>query len=470
MPSIRSSPSARRPKRPPAPTPWPRVIIGLVVFIAALYGYAWWRADQAVGAGLERWEQWVVIERGITVLEPNGSLVVRDLSIYPRGADPARAPKLVARNARLSLGGPFAALGTLLFGQETSIWSPLAIDLEHARLIPAADSGPNALIDDYVVAPFDLAGCGEARWTGSTRSGVGIGDEASDVAIRVEREGDNATARFRITSHGLADLLVELRLDALPPASLATALRSARLRGARIEVTDYGFQIARNRWCAEQIKVSEDAFAERHVAAVRDWFGERFAEPAVPMLAVYREFATKGGAIEVNLRPRRPLALADFRTMALRDFSTFFGGTARIEGQVPATLAIAPLALPSIVDPVATADASLTSVSAAAELSERARAATAAAAGDTAPAKVEVRRSPGQTLAFPDLEQLVGASVAVTTRLGVERRGRIVRYTNAGIELELDAGSGGFVLSVPRDAARRIVLLQNPPVVDAEAN
>jgi hypothetical protein len=47
------------------------------------------------------------------------------------------------------------------------------------------------------------------------------------------------------------------------------------------------------------------------------------------------------------------------------------------------------------------------------------------------------------------------------------RRGRLERYTRAGIEIQLDAADGGFRLTMPRDSVRSIVLVANPPLEPA---
>lgn len=453
MASIRRLPGQVPPK-PRRSLPWGRLALGMLVLLGTFYAAAWWRAAKLVDAEFERWSHLVTIERGTVELGPTGRIGVRGLVVRAAGSPPDAARVRVGRVV-VDFGGGFGLFGRLLAGTVGPGSDSFRATFARLTMEPAAGAAPLGLIDRWVLFPFDLAGCGDGAPV-SLDSLSGLSGTAIDGELVVDRKGDGAELRLQATSHAIADMSAEIRLDEIGAGNWANALRRARLRGARFGIVDHGFAALRNQHCASLLGRGPGAAVDRHVAAVREWFAKHHAEPAAPLLAVYRRLAERGGALEVNLRPRRPLPLAEFADLPLRDFSLHFGGTARVDGLVPATLALTPTALPER-EPASVAavvDAPLVALSAAAEV--------AGAKPDAVPAQIQFR--PGQTLDYENLEKIPGASLAVTSTLGVTRRGRLVRYTRAGIELELDAADGGFRLSMPRDTITRIVLIANPPL------
>lgn len=455
MASIRRVPGAnpRKPRHQLSPGQGALILLAL---LGGLFGFAAWRATKAVDAEISRWAHVVAIERGSVVLGPTGRIGVEDLVFRAPGAV-GDVPRVSITHARISAGGPWTVFRSLIAGAVSGNSVPVKIELTGVSLLPGANPTPGRLVDRFVLFPFDMVGCG----TGSVATIAdvpGIAEGQLDIEINASRRGAEAEVRFNAASHAIADALLELRLDGVDAGTWAQGLRGARLRGARFDLVDHGFAPARNRHCAVAQNIEESAAVERHVAAVREWFAARYVEPAAPLLGVYRRLAEKGGTLEVNLRPRRPLPLSDFGAMPLRDFSANFGGTARVEGIVPATLSMSPLALPQGDGaPAAPGSTALVQLSAAAEI----------AGANAASVPAAIRFVSGQALEFDDLASLVGATISVTSTLGVTRRGVLAHYTRAGIEVDLARGDGGFRMSMPRDSIRSIVLVANPPLETA---
>jgi hypothetical protein len=457
MASIRRLPNQLPPKPRRAP-PWGRIALGVLVVLAATYAWAWWQATAAVDAEIGRWSSVVNVERGAVVLGPTGRVGVRDLVIRGSGA-PSDGARVRIGNAVVDPGAGFGLLRWLTTDSTGPASGSFRVLLRRVVMEPGAGGPEFGLVSRWVLFPFDLAGCGSGS-AASITALPGIANAAIDIDLVMDRKGETADVRLRATSHAIADLAIELRIDEVGRGSWASALRGARLRGARLDIVDHGFAALRNRHCSAALGVGEDIAMERHLAGVREWFSARHAEPAVPLLAVYRRLAERGGVLEANFRPRRPLPLVELGDMPLRDFSTHFGGTARVEGLVPATLILTPLSLPDRAQPQpAAVDGPLVALSAAAEV--------AGAKPGAVPAQIQFR--PGEVLQYESLEAIPGATLSITSTLGVTRRGRLVRYTRAGIELELDPGDGGFRLSMPRDTIRQIVLVANPPLDAAPA-
>ncbi|GAA0703999.1 hypothetical protein [Dokdonella soli] len=79
---------------------------------------------------------------------------------------------------------------------------------------------------------------------------------------------------------------------------------------------------------------------------------------------------------------------------------------------------------------------------------------------------VEVVRPVGEAVAYEALEHHIGAEIAVETTLNTVRRGKLVKYTNPALTLQLGPEAGSIELSVPRETVRSIRLL--PSTVPAQ--
>jgi hypothetical protein len=62
---------------------------------------------------------------------------------------------------------------------------------------------------------------------------------------------------------------------------------------------------------------------------------------------------------------------------------------------------------------------------------------------------------------YPELEQRVGSEIIVESTLGTVRRGKLVKYTNFGLTIELDS-QPGLEYSVPRETVRNVSLVLEP--------
>jgi hypothetical protein len=70
----------------------------------------------------------------------------------------------------------------------------------------------------------------------------------------------------------------------------------------------------------------------------------------------------------------------------------------------------------------------------------------------------------GKLVEYTELEQHVGSDIIVETTLGTVRRGKLIKYTNPGLTIELSPEHGSIELSVPRETVRNVSLVLPPPV------
>jgi len=87
-------------------------------------------------------------------------------------------------------------------------------------------------------------------------------------------------------------------------------------------------------------------------------------------------------------------------------------------------------------------------------------AAPATAAQKKAPAKAAAPAQPiAHVVDYAELEHHVGDTLVVETTLDTVRRGKLVKYTNPGITLQLGPEHGSIELDIPRETVRNVSLV-----------
>jgi len=93
----------------------------------------------------------------------------------------------------------------------------------------------------------------------------------------------------------------------------------------------------------------------------------------------------------------------------------------------------------------------------------------ATAAPKKAPAKVA---APAQPLAhvvdYTELEHHVGDTIIVETTFDTVRRGKLVKYTNPGITLQLGPDNGSIELDIPRETVRNVSVVATESAAPAK--
>ncbi|MBO9663147.1 hypothetical protein [Dokdonella sp.] len=78
--------------------------------------------------------------------------------------------------------------------------------------------------------------------------------------------------------------------------------------------------------------------------------------------------------------------------------------------------------------------------------------------------------SSARPIHYEELEQQIGAEIAVETTLNTVRRGTLIKYTNPTLTLKLGPQMGSIDFSVPRDTVRSITLITPAPQPAAQEN
>jgi hypothetical protein len=75
----------------------------------------------------------------------------------------------------------------------------------------------------------------------------------------------------------------------------------------------------------------------------------------------------------------------------------------------------------------------------------------------------EAAKSTDEVVAYKDLEQRIGAELAIETTLNTVRRGTLIKYTNPGLTIRLGPESGSIDLEVPAETVRRVTIVTPAP-------
>jgi hypothetical protein len=236
----------------------------------------------------------------------------------------------------------------------------------------------------------------------------------------------------------------DVRLTLAPGTDPAMQLGGASFQSLDMVITDEGFVNRRNVYCAGKLGISEDEFVPVHVAAARAAFAADGLVPGAAMTEAYAGFSKDGGALTVQVKPRRAMPFLQMQGMTAANLGLYFDATVRHDDGFAAPLAF----LPAEQQPgAAPAEAPLPEVP-----GEPA----------AAPAADVVRVSPGQEIAYDDLPAYIGSRVEIETSLGSVRRGELTGASSLSVIVKLVPEDGGFVMSLPRYNVVRVRLASSP--------
>lgn len=99
--------------------------------------------------------------------------------------------------------------------------------------------------------------------------------------------------------------------------------------------------------------------------------------------------------------------------------------------------------------------------------------ATAATSAHKKPAPAKVAPAePAKPLAhvveYAELEHHLGDTIVVETTLDTVRRGKLVKYTNPGITLQLGPENGSIELDIPRETVRNVSVVSSESAAPAK--
>jgi|GEM_PF-1063158 len=87
------------------------------------------------------------------------------------------------------------------------------------------------------------------------------------------------------------------------------------------------------------------------------------------------------------------------------------------------------------------------------------------------PTKAEPAKPVGEIVEYPTLETRVGQELVIETTFKTTRRGKLIKYTQPALTLQIAQGSGSIDLTVPRETIKSVmVVAPEAPAADKPAD
>jgi len=177
---------------------------------------------------------------------------------------------------------------------------------------------------------FEAQGCGSNKyWTeNELSSAMSLSTTPGRMKVEFSQEGDLVVKTSSFSAPGAGSATLRETAVAIPTReSLFAIPRSGALTKLGMTISDDGFIKARNNYCAQATKVSVEQFIENHMASVKRILLAGGAKASDELLAVYRNFATNGGELEIDVDRSNA---APGKTPSLGDLLVSFKGEVRL--------------------------------------------------------------------------------------------------------------------------------------------
>ncbi|MEO8671889.1 MAG: hypothetical protein ABI411_11280 [Tahibacter sp.] len=470
----------------------PKLALQIVAALLTLYGIFWWRLNARVDKVFEQIQMMTTASHGRASFSLNGDIHIARISIDtppgPQGVMHLRMGKLTFHTPGLWWLTKVAFTG--LEGQDADRLGVTMTNFEFDAPQLAKENSPLGL---YSGALFEADGCDSASWTRADLRQMGLPVQDSIATVDYRELGkDSAELTIGMGTPGAGRIDVRVGFDAVGIKSNPMAAVGATLTAAQITFHDEGFIAARNTWCAGKAKITPEQFVERHVQAVRANLAAGRLQADAPLEQVFRGYASKGGDLLIQMRPQAGFVLANFGRYRFEDLRQLLSPIVELNGKDPVLLALGPVTAPDPVenDAAGTTPQS-TSVTAtpAATTSNPAPVATTPGAAanaatttvvtapkmqESAPLVAYAGSQTGDVAAtesneYALLRQAVGQDVVIRTTNGTTRRGKLMHFSNAMLDLQLGPRDGGILLSIPRQSVRDVgVVVATAPPAPAE--
>jgi hypothetical protein len=450
-------------------TPWPMVrklvlvAVGVVLLVMLLI---WWRTTVTIDRVIAQAAPFAEITRGSVFVWPNGDIGVRHLTVYPLnrpGGGTWRAGAITVHTP-----GLFWIVRTGLFGM-SALPDRLGIDVDDLVVDGIEAASEPEIVGSASAALFDNAGCQRQGLTASDVIGFGIPSAPSRMRIAHRIDAGNAMVwTMEVARPGSAAWTVEseIKLGGTRPDDPAAWMTAEFVR-AEARFDDDGFLAARNRACAETLRITEAAFIDAHierVAATLRYFGVGADRV---FLDSYREYVQGGGSYTVGVRPRGNRTLATLFTGGASAVSNLMISARVGDGRTqplalsfgaPDRGALGPRTLMEELEADIASESAPTAPPAAAvdNTSSQAEAPASTRAATTPPPATAAAVPGWRDIAYADLKPHVGRRIQLVTRLGIRREGTLERYTAAGISVRLTGRDGGIALALTPQEIREL--------------
>ncbi len=294
-----------------------KLTVGLLALALLLQGALWYATSRWLAQTAQRLEPIATLHYGGSVAWLTGTTGARDVSLRPH-ATPGQ--EITAERVELRLGSPLA-LANFILGRGNEMPDNASLAIRRMRLSAGLEQGLREQASRMgYLAPFEALGCNsQGRFSGADYAELGWLDTGSDVDVTFAQ--DDWRERTVSVDYDMRPMGRFQFVFTLDNGASLTSANSGRfpIKQGRIRFHDHGMIASRNAYCARSNDLAEAAFVERHMEAVEaelEAFG-MFLDAAV--LDTYRQFASQGGQLELDIAPTPNIAFAEYHHYAPDD-------------------------------------------------------------------------------------------------------------------------------------------------------
>ena len=347
---------------------WKSLRIGALLALAALGTLK--LAQYTVARGqMERLASAVAPSLRLGYSDVSGALDGRVILEEPRLevlTGPARGAVVRASRATIEPAGVFWLLRRAVTGA-TGVPAGLDVRLQGVSLSqPALDhASDEGWFGTTSLVPFEGVGCGASTKFSArdyARMGLAVRSRDDDVRYTYDAAAHTLSADIMSTAAPFSTITAHLELSQFNPSAWfgdARALQAQRIEQFSLTYLDGGYLAKRNRFCAQLTGTDAGSYTSRHLAAVKNFLGERGVILGDEVANLYAKLVTEGGSAELSSLPEAAFVPADFAGYAPEDLLRQLNVTLRRNTAPPILMRLAfadPAAAdPEIIDTVAVA-------------------------------------------------------------------------------------------------------------------
>ena len=318
-------------------------------------------------------------------LEPLATLRYESAGIAFDGSVRLREPKLtvqrgiwkgsvLARVADLRGGGPFWLFSHVL-GSERHLPEQMRIRTRGLRMGDSPAGVPLAgWLGTSDLALFENLGCGSDALSDKDRVSMGIQTREREDEFHYQFDGaaQSLALSMDLRSENIAAIHATAQLTGFAGDHWleSASIKKMRIARASLGYQDFGYFARRNQFCAQWLGVSAAQFIDKHMDAVHAFLGVRGITPGTDVLSLYKQLATRGGALNLTSLPDSTWVPAEIEAYPKEDLLRALNITARHEDAPPIMLRLSfsspetPVNITSVVDPPVAMSAAASAVDA----------------------------------------------------------------------------------------------------------
>jgi hypothetical protein len=302
----------------------------------------WAVAQQQAAAMAAQLSPWGALTYQSATATLKGSMRLDNVEFAPAPKSGLPSVKLRAAQVFVRTPGPFWLLRRSVT-RDMDIPDALGISVV-GPVLPQLDlfgsGGERGWLGATSLVPFETQGCGiVTRLSAHDFQSMGLTPAAP--RLRLDYRYDSADRSLdvdvavRNEPFGNAKVHAEIEEFSSLVWTQPAARKALRVSSLEFDYADTEYLERRNRFCAQHLGVTPDAFADMHIAAVQEFLKSHNIVPAEEVVALYARLVKDGGKMRLLSLPNPNVPLTQYASYDPEEVLRFLSLTARIDDTPP---------------------------------------------------------------------------------------------------------------------------------------